>query len=86
LFEWACNAKYKIEVHIQWYTNNNIKIWRFSMQTNAPNFIVWIVAVVIGVVGLLAHFIVIPVASLYSFWLVAIGFAGLALANIIKGR
>jgi len=56
------------------------------MQTNAPNFIVWIVAVVIGVVGLLAHFIVIPVASLYSFWLVAIGFAGLALANIIKGR
>jgi len=54
------------------------------MQTYAPNFIVWIVAVVIGVVGLVAHFIAIPVVSLYSFWLVAIGFAGLALANIIK--
>jgi len=56
------------------------------MQTNAPNFMVWVVAVVIGGLGLLAHFIAIPVASVYSFWFVAIGFVVLALANIIKGR
>ena len=56
------------------------------MQTNAPSFAVWVVAVVIGAVGLLAHFIVIPVASVYSFWFVAIGFVVLALANVIKGR
>jgi hypothetical protein len=54
------------------------------MQTNAPNFIVWAVAVVIGAVGLLAHFVAIPVASVNSFWFVAIGFVVLALANVVR--
>ncbi len=54
------------------------------MQTNAPNFVVWVVAVVIGAVGLLAHFIAIPVASMYSFWFVTIGFVVLAIANVVK--
>ncbi len=54
------------------------------MKTNAPNLIVWVVAVVIGVVGILAHLIAIPVASVYSFWFVAIGFVVLALASVIR--
>lgn len=54
------------------------------MQTKAPKFMVWVVAVVIGAMGLLGHFIAIPVASPYSFWLVAIGFVVLAIANILK--
>ncbi len=56
------------------------------MRTNAPNFGVWLVAVIVGALGLLGRLVVIPVATEYSFWLVAIGFVVLALANIIKGR
>jgi hypothetical protein len=56
------------------------------MKTNAPNFRVWLVAVIIGALGLLGRLIVIPVATEYSFWLIAIGFVVLALANIIGGR
>ncbi len=55
------------------------------MQTNAPKFAVWVVAVVIGAAGLLGHFIVIPLATMYSFWFVAIGFLVLALATILRG-
>ncbi len=54
------------------------------MRTNAPTVVVWVVAVVIGTAGILAHFIAIPGVSQVSFWLVAIGFVVLALANILK--
>ena len=55
------------------------------MQTNAPKFGLWLVAVIIGAVGILAKFIVIPVVGVYSFWLVVIGFAILAVATVLKG-
>ncbi len=55
------------------------------MQTNAPKFIVWLIAVIIGGLGILAKFIILPVASVYSFWFVVVGFVILAVANILKG-
>lgn len=55
------------------------------MQTHAPKFGLWLAAVIIGAIGILAKFIVIPVLGVYSFWLVAIGFAVLAVATVIKG-
>ncbi len=55
------------------------------MKFSAPKQITWWIAVVIGVVGVLAHFITIPVLSAYSFWLVVIGFALLAVATVVDG-
>ena len=55
------------------------------MRTNAPKFVVWVVGVAFGVVGILAHFITIPVLSVYHFWLLVIGFVVLALSTILKG-
>lgn len=55
------------------------------MQTNAPKFIVWLIAVILGVLGILGAFIAIPVVSAYSFWLVTVGFVVLALAAVLKG-
>ncbi|MBN1497715.1 MAG: hypothetical protein JXA07_13150 [Spirochaetes bacterium] len=55
------------------------------MQTNAPKFVVWVVAVVIGCLGVLAHFVAIPVVTAYAFWFVVVGFAILAVASVVKG-
>lgn len=55
------------------------------MQTNAPKFIIWLVAVILGVLGILGTFVAIPVVSAYTFWLVTAGFIVLALATVLKG-
>lgn len=55
------------------------------MKLNAPKQVVWIIAVVVGVLGILAS--VVPITALvgYSFWMVAIGFLLLALSTAVKG-
>lgn len=62
----------------------NTIIRRSQMQTNAPKLVVWVVAVIIGSIGILSHVLEIPAARPYAFWLVAIGFVVLALANVLK--
>ncbi len=55
------------------------------MKLSAPKQNTWIIAVIVGVVGILAN--VIPIVALagYSFWLVAAGFVVLGLATFVKG-
>ncbi len=55
------------------------------MKLNAPKKITWWVAVVVGVVGIVAQFVAIPVLSGFAFWLVAAAFVILALATYLKG-
>lgn len=55
------------------------------MRLSAPKKTTWWVAVVVGVVGLVANFVTIPVLSGIAFWLVALGFVILALATYLKG-
>lgn len=55
------------------------------MKLNAPKNVTWIVAVVLGVLGILASFISIPFVSDYNFWFVTVGFVLLALATFLKG-
>ena len=55
------------------------------MRLSAPKKATWWVAVVVGVVGILAKFVTIPVLSGFAFWLVAAGFIILALATYLKG-
>lgn len=55
------------------------------MKLNAPKQIVWIIAVIVGVLGILGHFVVIPFVSAYAFWFVVVGFVLLALATLLKG-
>ncbi|MCD4801386.1 MAG: hypothetical protein K8R16_00440 [Anaerolineales bacterium] len=55
------------------------------MRLNAPKKNTWIIAVVIGVVGIIAKFVAIPYLSIYAFWLVVIAFVLLALATYLKG-
>ncbi|MEN8173283.1 MAG: hypothetical protein ABFS03_10440 [Chloroflexota bacterium] len=48
------------------------------MQFDTPKTSVWWIAVTIGLLGILGHFITIPIISVYSFWFVVIGFLLLA--------
>ena len=55
------------------------------MKLSAPKQITWWIAVVIGVLGILATLVTIPVLSGFAFWLVVIGFLLLAVATAIEG-
>ena len=53
------------------------------MRTSAPNKTVWLIAVVIGGLGLLAGLGILPIP--YSFWLVTAAFLLLAIATAVRG-
>lgn len=54
------------------------------MKLSAPKKVTWWVALIVGVVGILANFVTIPFLSEYAFWLVVIGFVLLVLATYLK--
>jgi hypothetical protein len=56
-----------------------------EMKFSAPKQITWWIAVVIGVLGILAQLLTIPVLKDYAIWLVVIGFALLAVATVMEG-
>jgi hypothetical protein len=58
---------------------------RYHMRLSAPKKATWWIAVIVGVVGILANFVTIPVLSGFAFWLVVIGFVLLALGTYLKG-
>jgi hypothetical protein len=53
------------------------------MKTNAPKFTTWLIAIILGVVGIFL-FLAGKWAP-YNFWLLVVGFALLALATLFKG-
>ena len=55
------------------------------MKLSPPKVITWWIAVIVGVIGILASLVTIPVLSGFAFWLVVIGFVLLALATAIDG-
>jgi hypothetical protein len=55
------------------------------MKLSKPKNITWWIAVIAGVLGIIANFVKIPFVSTYSFWFVAFGFVLLALATYFKG-
>jgi hypothetical protein len=54
------------------------------MKLSEPKVTTWWIAVILGVLGILAFLVKIPVLSGYSFWLVAAGFVILALGTYLK--
>jgi hypothetical protein len=55
------------------------------MKLSAPKFWVWLIALILGIAGLLGFLVTIPVLSTLAFWLVLIGLALLLLATAISG-
>lgn len=55
------------------------------MKLSAPTQPVWLIAVILGVLGILATVMPIPALIGYSFWMVSAAFVMLALATMLKG-
>lgn len=54
-------------------------------KTSAPKQIVWIIAVILGVLGIATQWVAIPFVGANAFWFVSAAFVILAVASIVKG-
>jgi len=55
------------------------------MDLSAPKQITWLIALVIGVIGVLAYLVTIPVLSGFAFWIVVVALVLLLLATFVSG-
>ena len=55
------------------------------MPLSAPTRPVWIIAIILGVLGLLGKFVAIPFVTANAFWLLAAGFVVLAIGTALEG-
>lgn len=55
------------------------------MKLNEPKVVTFWIAVILGVLGIIAELVTIPVLSGLAFWLVVAGLVVLVLGNLLKG-
>ena len=55
------------------------------MRLSAPKQVTWWIALILGVLGVIATFVTIPGLTEISFWLVVVGWVLLLLATVIEG-
>ncbi len=56
------------------------------MTLSSPKMITWVIALVLGIVGILANLVALPlVTATVGFWLLVIAFLLLVVASAVKG-
>lgn len=55
------------------------------MKLSAPTQMVWYIALIVGIVGVIASLVSIPVLSGFAFWLVVIAWVILLVSTAMKG-
>ena len=55
------------------------------MKPSTPKKTLWLIALIIGILGIVSHFVHIEFISQYSLWLLIGGFGLLALGTTLKG-
>lgn len=55
------------------------------MKLSAPNKVLWLIAVILGLLGILAYAGVLVPLAVYAFWLVAIAFILLVIGTLFTG-
>jgi hypothetical protein len=56
-----------------------------GMKLNAPRQVTWLLAVLLGILAIVAHEVTISVVSDYAFWVLAAAFVLLTLATMLRG-
>jgi len=56
-----------------------------NLKLSAPSQIVWIIALILGIVGILGAMGIVVAIAPYGFWLVVAGWALLVIATIMRG-
>ena len=54
------------------------------MKLSAPKKNTWLIALIVGLAGILGNFVTIPFISNYAFWFVVVGFVLLVLATYLR--
>lgn len=56
------------------------------MTLSSPKMITWVIALILGLIGILANLVALPVVSAtVGFWLLVIAFLLLLVASVVKG-
>lgn len=55
------------------------------MKPSAPTKFIWLLAIILGVVGIVANFVSLGVVSEYSYWLLVAGYGLFFLGTSFKG-
>ncbi|HOJ00957.1 MAG TPA: hypothetical protein PLL88_05005 [Anaerolineaceae bacterium] len=55
------------------------------MKLSAPTKLVFWLATILAVLGIIGNFVALPVIGGFTFWLLAAGFVLLWLGNVLKG-
>ena len=56
------------------------------MTLSSPKMITWVIALILGVLGILANLVALPIISAsLGFWLLVIAFLLLLVASVVKG-
>ena len=59
---------------------------KIDMTLSSPKMITWVIALILGIVGILANLVALPVVSAtLGFWLLVIAFLLLLVASVVKG-
>jgi hypothetical protein len=56
-----------------------------NLKLSAPSQIVWIIALILGIVGILGYLGIVAALGTYAFWAVVVGWALLVIATIMRG-
>ena len=55
------------------------------MRLNAPKKIVWQISLILAVVSIVGRFVLIPVVTIYGFWIMGVAWLLLFLGSWLKG-
>jgi hypothetical protein len=55
-----------------------------KMKLSAPSQVMWIIALILGILGILASMGVVAALATYAFWLVVAGWALLLIATLMR--
>ena len=56
-----------------------------NLKLSAPSQIVWIIALILGIVGILGALGIVTALGVYAFWIVVAGWALLLIATVMRG-
>ena len=54
------------------------------MNINAPSQLIFVISLILAALAVVAHFVVIPYATEYQFWLAIVGYVVLAAGCLVK--
>ena len=55
-----------------------------AMLPSAPSKFVWIIALILGILGIIGHFVSVDFLTTYNYWFLLAGFVLLALGTTFK--